>query len=91
MGVEAVAAGAALIGAGTGALGLRESVQANKRARREAADEKEAADEAKELAKAEKARLTEIEKDARKKLAKGHRRIRGGLFGEEPEQKSTLG
>lgn len=91
MGVEAAAATGAVIGGAGALLGAAESRKAGKRARMEAESARQDAEESKSLAKAEKMRLSDIEKDARAKVDKNRKRLRGGLFGEEQEAKTTLG
>ena len=100
MGAEAVAAGAAVVGAATGLFGLAGSRKAGKRARIEAESQRVHQEEQSTLYKAEQAKLAQ--KEARgqemlnKQIARGNRRrIRGGLFGDvEPTAgiaRKTLG
>lgn len=91
MGAEAIVAGSALLGAATGVAGLAEQRKAGKRARYEAQQAENEAAETKKLAATEKQRLTDIEKENKKRLAQTRRRLRGGLFGEETESSATLG
>ncbi len=83
MGVEAaVAAGAILGGIGTIA-GAAESRKAGKRARREAELDRQETEKLTQETKKQKDMLLNAQKEAQKRVDRGRKRLRGGLFGDD--------